>query len=133
MIRPKTCFVATGITRDAETGTISAYNIFEGIRAAGLPVFIQSLSFLAFWERDLTDDPNYAGTFTVAIGEQTLVTNAVAVNFGDKTKHRSIVNVNGLVVPTVGQLTFAIVLDNGVRSEYTIVVEGPPVNVQAQA
>jgi len=134
MVRPKLCFVASGVTRDADTNAISAYNILEGIRAAGVPVFIQNVSFFVLWERDPTDNPNYAGTFTAAIGGQTLVTNAgVVVNFGDKTKHRTIVNVNGMVVPTVGLLTLALVLDNGVRAEYTIAIEGPQANVQAQA
>jgi hypothetical protein len=47
MIRLKTCFAAVAVIRDAETNAVSAFNILEGVGAAGLPVFMQQLAFFS--------------------------------------------------------------------------------------
>jgi hypothetical protein len=131
MIIVKLCFAAMAVVRDAETSSISAFNIFEGIVPAGLPVFMQHASFFVLWERELADPQQIRGVFSLEIGEQLLTRAEVNLDFGGRLLHRSIVNMQGVAVPRPGKLHFRIVLDGGSRAEYSMDVTAPPAIVQA--
>lgn len=130
MIRPKLCFAALGVVRDVESNAISVFNIFEAIVPSGLPVFMQQAAFFVLWERDQGDPQDVRGRFVLQIGETRLSGADINVNFADKLQHRSIVNLQGVAVPTSGSLRFSIELDGGVRAEYSIDVQAPPAIVQ---
>ncbi|MFZ0970569.1 MAG: hypothetical protein WCC76_06880 [Candidatus Acidiferrales bacterium] len=133
MMRVKTCFAALAVVRDAETNSMSAFNILEAITAVGLPFFMQNASFLVLWERDADDPQRVAGRLTIAVGNQELSASAVNVDFEANLRNRTVINVNGLIVPSAGHLSFRIVLENGVQAEYVVDVLAPPPNVQVQA
>jgi hypothetical protein len=133
MIRAKLCFAASGIVRDAETNVISAFNVLEGITAAGFPLFIQAMSFVALWEREPGDPAAIEATFTLSIGEEQLSTGQVLGTFGGKLRYRTIVNINGVVVPHPGNLRFLLQLATGETAEYVVDVEAQPAAVQVQA
>jgi hypothetical protein len=120
MITARLCFAALAVVRDSESNSISAFNILEGLTAAGTPFLMQSVSFFALWQRELTDPPRASGTFTVAINDEELNRAAINVDFGGNTRNRTVVNVNGLVVPRPGSLRFRIVLETGARAEYAV-------------
>lgn len=132
MIRAMMCFAASAVVRDADSNSISAFNILEGIAAAGFPLFIQSLSYFVLWQRDAADAAEIAGTFTLSIDGDQLTTGQVNINFADKLRHRTTVNINGLIVPHPGDLRFCIQLASGQAAEYVVDVTAQPAAVQVQ-
>ena len=122
MIRSKFCFAAEGIIRDAESNSISIFNILEGINSEGFPIFIQRIAFIALWERDPQDVEQPSGTFKLTINDHPLVELGVRVEFADKLSHRNIVYLNGLMVPKPGTLRFHISLETGAQTEYLVEV-----------
>jgi hypothetical protein len=93
-------------------------------------IVIDGLRFL----REDGDPQQVQGTFTVTLDDDAppLTNTRMHVDFLNLPRTRSIVNMNGLVVPRPGVLHFRFVLDNGVATEYTVDIEHPPV-VAAQA
>jgi hypothetical protein len=126
MISSKLCFAATAIIRDGESNFISAFNVIEGMVAAGFPMFVPQLSSFALWLRDEGDPQRLAGTFTVSLNDDVLTRVAMHVDFGNVFRSRSVINMNGLVVPRAGVLWFRFALDNGVHAEYDVAVQPPP-------
>lgn len=66
---PKICFAAVAVIRDAETNNISAFNILEGVGAAGLPLLMQNVSFFVLWQREAHEPPQRDGRFRLSIGD----------------------------------------------------------------
>jgi hypothetical protein len=132
MITAKLCMVANAIIRDAETNVLSAFNILEGFVPAGFPFFVQQLSCFVLWERGDADPEHVAGNFTVVLDQEELTNARIQVDFVSR-RNRSIVNMNGLLVPHPGVLHFRFALDGGAAAEYAVDVERPPAGVaQAQ-
>ena len=129
---PKICFAAVAVIRDAETNNISAFNILEVVGAAGLPFLIQNVSFFVLWQREPQEPAQTEGRFSLSIGDQVLHEMTVRVDFQGGLKNRSIVNLNGLVVPNAGPLRFRFQLENQAVAEYIVDVTAPP-PVVAQA
>ncbi|HEV3219441.1 MAG TPA: hypothetical protein VGZ48_06690 [Candidatus Acidoferrales bacterium] len=123
----KICFLAEGLIRDAESNSMSAFNIVEGITPAGLPLFVQKLAFFVLWEREPAEPERVEGQFHVLMGEERLSAANVVVEFAGLRRSRSIVYVNGLVIPRPGTIIFRIDLAGGGRGEYGIEIEPPPV------
>jgi hypothetical protein len=132
MIRSTLCFAAAAIIRDAATNSISVFNVLEDFAPAGLPFFIPYLACVALWEREAGDAQRVQGTFTVQLGNDTLSTVQMHVDFGEVRRSRSMININGLAVPRSGALRFRFVLETGPTAEYSLNVEAPPA-VAAQA
>jgi hypothetical protein len=126
MIHPKICFAALAVVRDAETNSMSVFNILEGVTAVGIPLLIQNMSFFVLWQREEADERRIEGTFTAAIGDQELSQVRVDLDFGENIRNRTVVNLNGLVIPRPGTLRFRIVLTNNVEATYTVDVAAPP-------
>jgi len=133
MIRAKICFAAVAVVQDTTTNSVSAFNILEGVTAVGMPFFMQSLAFFVLWEREANDPPRALGTLTININEQQLIAQGgITVDFGAGLRHRTVVNVNGLIVPRPGLLRFRLELEAGVRAEYVVDVATPAPGVQVQ-
>ena len=133
MPRPVLCFPARGIIRDARTGNISAFSIFEQINAENFPVFIQSLDVLALWRREPTDQSDIDLQFRVRNNEHTLIELPVRIPFSDHTFHRSIVNLSGIVVQEAGELHFEFLHGEHVLTSYLIdiLVRSPRAHVES--
>jgi uncharacterized protein DUF6941 len=117
--------------RDAETNSISVFNIFEGIAGVGFPLLVQHASFFVLWERDATDAATYAGTFLIRIdNDPPLVMQRINVDFAQDMRHRSVVNMNGMLVPRPGNFRFRIELEGGVAAEYAVDIAAAPPGVQ---
>jgi len=122
MIRAKLCFVAEGIIRDADNNTISAFTLIEGLGAAGFPLFLQRLSFFALWLRD-TEDPRQIGAhFRVNLGNTILNETRLRLDFIDQLKTRTVIHLQGLVVPQPGLLDFHMELEDGSNVDYSLEV-----------
>lgn len=132
MITVKLCLAALAVVRDAETNSISAFNIFESIVPAGFPIFMQQAAFFVLWEREAADPPQVRGEFILEIAGTRLSRAEVNLNFQDSLSHRSIVNLQGVAIPTPGRLDFSIALEGGVRAGYSMQVQALPAVVEAR-
>jgi hypothetical protein len=94
-------------------------------------MFMQQLSFFVLWERDPNDPNRQDGEFSVRIDDVQLSNVRMSVDFENGRRHRSIVSLNGLVVPRPGNLTFRINLQDGASAEYSIAIATPPPAVRA--
>ena len=131
MIEPLLCFVAVAVIRDAESNSISAFSILDGIVPVSLPLLLQNLSFLAIWRREQQDPVDMGATFTVSLNGNPFVTQGMSVNFGSSLRHRTIANLQGMVVAGSGTLRFSLRLDNDVSAEYVVDIGAPQVQVNA--
>lgn len=132
MIRNRICLVAQGVVRDAEGGGISVFNIMEGITAQGFPLFVGRMGFLATWEKEQDDPDVYHATFEIKINDQKLHGSTIDVDFKGKNRNRTIMAIQGVVVPAPGELSFLMTLDNGISAGCVIPVLVAPGAVQTQ-
>jgi hypothetical protein len=120
MIRPPVCLVAQGVVRDADTNNVSIFSIMEGILAQGFPFFIQHIVFLVMWDRDAEDIAHVPVRFAIMLDGEQLHEQSLDIDFQDKLKSRMTVNIQGLVVPKPGKLTFLASPSTGTSATYTI-------------
>jgi len=132
MISVKLMACGTHVVRDADSNTVSIFNILEGIAGAGFPLLVQSFAALVILQRDPTADAaEHDGTFEISIGGQQLVRANVHVNFEDKKHTRQIVRLNGMVVPAPGTLEMRFQMGE-LSQAYTIAIEAlTPAQIQA--
>jgi hypothetical protein len=131
MIELKLCFAAETVLRDGETNNVSAINLLEGLAAAGVPFFMQRISFFALWQRAAEDESQLRGRFIVALNETNLLEQEVPMDFGTELRTRSILHVVGLVVPGPGTLRFRIEFPNNLQAQYSVEVQVPTATVAA--
>lgn len=130
----KLCLVAEGVSVDRQTNELSIYNVLEGIEASGFPLFVQRISFLTVYERDVATDPEVVnGQMQVTLGDNAVMTQAVTINFQGKKRSRIILRFGGLLVPAPGDLRFRFIIPNGPPAEYKIEVEAPALQPQVAA
>ena len=119
-MRVKLCLVAEGVVRDAETNSVSVYNILEGIAANGFPILVQRMAFLALFERDESEPEAHTGQFTVSLGDNQLLTGEQHIHFRGKLRTRSIVRIQGILFPSPGEATFALAVAADVRASFVV-------------
>jgi hypothetical protein len=124
--------VSEGVSRDAETNTMSIFHIIENINSPSFPLFIQKLVVLNLFERLSVDPPIFDSTVRVLINELQLHEVPIRINFEDKLKSRAILTVGGLVIPNPGTLIFNFVHDTRTIAQYKIEVinTGQPTTTQ---
>jgi hypothetical protein len=134
MPTPLICLAAKGVSRDAESGTISVFSIFEQITPVGLPAFIPEAAVFALWRRDAGDPPNNPMRFEIRNNETLILGTDWTVGFGDAPLNRSIIGLAGVVIREPGDLHFQFVHADAVVARYTIQVNAPaPQVVEAGA
>jgi hypothetical protein len=129
MYSAKLMLCAEGVVRDAESNTVSVYNIFEEIRSATFPVIIPKLFILLITQRDPAQDPpTPAASIRIQLDSDLLDETKMEVNFQDKSRNRFILGVGGLVVTRPGTLRFIANVAHARMAEYTVTVQkvGPP-------
>jgi hypothetical protein len=123
VISAKFMVCAQDVVRDAHSGSISLFNVFEDLQTEGFPTFIQQFAALVFLERDVDNDPaEYRGRFEIRLGEQVIFNAEPAINFEDKRKNRQILKIGGVVLPGPGLLTARFLVDGNALSEFSISV-----------
>ena len=126
MLRCDLMLCAQGVIRDVQTNNISFFNIFAEITPEGFPILVQQLSIYARFQRDVQNDPsNYEFILRMNIAERTLFEHTVNVDFQDKAMNNTIINLQGLVVPTPGELQASLWHDENQLNQYLIQVHEP--------
>jgi hypothetical protein len=121
-MKARIAVAAESISRDADTGAISAFQILEGIAAQGFPLLMTRVAFFVLWEREDGDPPVNTGTVSVRLNERQLLSHGVSIDFADKRKNRSVFRFEGLVLPSVGVLSFVQDMGSAGSAEYSVEV-----------
>ena len=122
MITSRLMFCAEGAVRDAQSNTISVFNISEEIQAGNFPAFVPRTAVVVFLERENGDPGQVNLTLTISLGEETLNSFPVAIDFAEKLRNRLITDIRGLPVPGPGTLTFALALDERSLNSWDAVI-----------
>lgn len=125
MIRSSLMFCADSIIRDSETNTISAFSIIEEIAPEGLPLYLTRFTVFALLHRDTRDRTVIKCTLRISIGDKILFEQPVKVNFQNKKRNRTIVNIRGLVIPDFGTLEISLLLDQNLLNKFETLVHEP--------
>ncbi|MCI0695140.1 hypothetical protein L0337_24415 [candidate division KSB1 bacterium] len=102
MIHSKLMLFAENIIRDTQTNKISAINIIEEFSSLGFPLFMARFYVLNLLEREKEDDQTISFLLKIFLNEDELTSLDIHADFQDKLRNRSIVTINGLVLPNPG-------------------------------
>jgi len=111
MIHSKLMLFAENIIRDTQTNKISAINIIEELASPGFPLFMAGLNVLTLLEREKDDAQTINFLLKLRLDENELAGLEVGADFQDKLRNRSIVTINGLVLPNPGILRAVLFLN----------------------
>ena len=120
MITCKLLVCAQAVVRDADTNNISVLNILEEIFGAGFPLFVQAMAVFALLERGQDDPEKIDCTLRIMLGDNELATAKPAVNFDGKFRNRTIVRIEGMVLPGPGDMEVAFLAGKEVLNTYTV-------------
>ena len=117
---------ADRVIRDAETNSISVINILEEITPEGLPLIIPRVTIFALLHRNKEEDPSLIKcTFRIGVGDNTLLEGELNVDFQDKERNRTIINIGGLVISTSGMLEVSLFLEERLLSQFKFMINLP--------
>ena len=119
-------FIAEGIVIDAKSNNVSAFNILEVISSVGFPLFIQKIFFFNLLEKG--DNETEEITLLVKNNEEELFRQRTTIKFNKNIRHRNIMEIAGLAIPSPGILSFEIHHKDEIIGTYSIEVKkmGPP-------
>lgn len=125
------CLAATDIIRDADTGSVSAINILDGLATNGFPFLVQRVAFFALFERANDEQEDWEAQFRVALDGEELMKRGIVIRFQGKPRANSIIRLQGLVIPRAGLLTFELEIVDGATASCAVSIEpittSPPV------
>ena len=126
------CLIAEGVVRDAETNNVSVFNILERVTGAGFPLLLQKLTAFAFWEREAEEPSDWTGRIVLTLDDEELMTQPWEANFGENLNNRSIITIQGMVLPRPGLLTIRFQPEGAQEVAYSVRVRGPEPTIEVQ-
>lgn len=134
MINSRCLVVGTRVIRDGEDNKISVIDVLDSIVVESFPVVIPRTSIAWFLYRDSIDEPpNYTGTLSLSIGEQTLQTFPIQGSFEDKLNTRLTVVIGGMVLDRPGKLCFRAAIPANTNAEFVVDLVGPSTAIATTA
>lgn len=118
----KIVICAEGIIRDAQTNTISVFNMLEDVSAPGFPLFIQKFNAFFLLERTNDEPQQINCIFRIENNGNSLMEMPVRSDFQNKLKNRLIININGLAIPNPGILRATLFHNERVLGNYEVAV-----------
>jgi hypothetical protein len=123
MLTVRLKFPAENVIIDQQTQDVAAFGIIStGMKAVSFPVFLRRLCYLVFWDRSPEDAKDYDAAFSLKLGQTEIAEGAITLNFGGDLSHRTLVRIEGVVIPEAGTLEFSVVA-GGVTASYPVEVE----------
>jgi hypothetical protein len=122
VIRSKLFLCSDSASIDARNNTLSVFHILEQLNAIGFPVVVPRLSVVAIFEREQTDPATIQLQLEIYAGLQQLFAGPIAVNFFQQLMARTVLELNGLVVPAPGNLRVVVTLEGQAVGSWTIPV-----------
>jgi hypothetical protein len=115
---------------DGRTNALSLINILEDINVLAFPAVIPRLTICFIVRRNESETEDAPAAVKIKLSEVTLFEQAVNVAFFNRNQARGILELQGLIVPSPGILTFSLEIANSVSAEWTVQVNNLG-NVQA--
>jgi len=122
LIRSRLFFCSDSASIDARTNALSAFHIIEQVNAPSFPVVIPRVSILCFLSREDADPSQVSLQLQIFSGDQKLFDGPVAIDFVQQRATRTILELNGMVVPSPVELRFVLVLEKTVLDSWAITV-----------
>ena len=122
MVRVKFFICSDSAALDARLNTVSAFHIMEQLNAPAFPVAIPRVAVLALVSREETDPNNVQLHLQIVCGQQHLFDGPVPVNFNQQLSARTIIDMQGLVLPAPGELRLLLMNANDTIASWTVLV-----------
>ncbi len=118
MLLSKLFLCCDSASLDSRNNTVSAFHIAEGINAASFPVVIPRTTVIALISREETDPTDFNIQLQATLGGQQLFSGPFPMNFAGGLMGRTVVEVQGLVIPGPDDLTFLLRVGEEVVSSW---------------
>lgn len=109
MIQLKFFACAESSALDVQTNRVSLFHLQEDIAVSSLPVFLGNLAVVVIFTRDPETDPAEAEYKLIIADERQEITRfPLMMNFQEKATCRVLSLLQGLVLPSLGKVTFTV-------------------------
>jgi hypothetical protein len=122
VINSKLFFCSDSSSLDARLNTISAFHIMEQINAPSFPVAVSRVAVISYLSREEGDPSTIQLQLRIFCGTQQLFDGPLPINFVQQLHTRSVVELNGLVVPAPLELRFLLLNGEQVLDSWVILV-----------
>ncbi len=122
MIASRLAVCAESVVRDAETNTVSVFNIIEELGATGLPARIAKLSVMFVLESTIIQPAPLPGYVTFTLDGRELNRVPVQVDFQEQRRTRVILVISGIVVEAYGVLRVSLDVDDQPGGQWDILI-----------
>ncbi|MGB2678202.1 MAG: hypothetical protein WAN12_14050 [Candidatus Acidiferrum sp.] len=122
MLHSKLFLCADSASIDSRNNAVSAFHIAEGSNAAVFPVAVPRFTVIALLSREEADPVEFNIQLQASLGGQQLFSGPFPVNFAGGLLGRTIVELQGLVIPGPGDLTFLLRIEDQVLASWVIKV-----------
>ncbi len=123
MVRCSLLLCAQGVIRDADDGSLSVFRIIEGAQVVALPIVMPQLDVLALLGRDEGDPTDHVVRFEIALEPDLLIEHEMPMTFQDKLLNRTVLHVQGFLVPRPGVLTVRVLVAGAVLASYNVRID----------
>ncbi len=104
---------AEGTSIDASTKRLSLFHILERLETSTFPTALQRFVLVAMFAREANDLDSNSLRLRIALGETVLLERPLAFSFQGTAKSRLLAEFNGLAIPGIGILSFAVQSNGG--------------------
>ncbi len=125
MLNLKLLLCADNAVVDRFSNLSSAINIFEEITPEAIPFVIPRFVVLAIVERETIGVPPQECTLTITIGEQTVLTRNIPIDFQGSLRNRSVFTIFGMPIQNIGILHVALTCGEQPLGHYDILINEP--------
>jgi hypothetical protein len=121
MLQSKLFLCSDSASIDSRTHTLSVFHIAEGSNAAAFPIALPRITVIAILTREEDDPADVQLQLTATLAGQHLFAGPFPANFAAGLLSRTVVEMQGLVIPGPGDLSF--VLRNGEQPLATWIIK----------
>ena len=111
---------------DHETSRVSAFLIQESLRPQTYPAPLEKLTYCCLLEREEGDPSLVRGEWTITLGAQEIARVSLDVDFMQHRRNRMTLRVEGLVIPSPGDIIFRLSLPGHETASYVVRAEAAP-------
>ena len=111
-MRADAVLCARGFSIDRDSGSLSIFQIIDGMEASGFPVLLQNLSIVALLERTADEPATVRCVLQVLLDENLLLNEQMDINFGMALRHRQAINLQNVVVQAAGTVSVKVRYNN---------------------
>lgn len=110
MITLQYALAAQRLVRDAQTNSVSAFDILEELQSPSFPLMLQRLDAIAVFEREEGDPRKPKSTVSVKLDTKLLFEGDLTVDFDNVLRTRSFLSFAGLVIPGPGTINIEFIV-----------------------